>query len=237
VCREGFGLSNVADCVFLDLPAPWDALESAKEALRLDVAGRVCCFSPCIEQVLRTAEAMRKQGWCEIETFESLVRNHESLSQARTAPLVPVGDAIRKIREVEANKSQRRLGQIERSRRARVVKERAAALVAEGVAEKEAQAQAEAETAQAEANGDEEMQDPRDAAEEALATATPWTVKLPDPRENVKRELSQANVYSRTLQDVSCAELRLRSVTMLTPLRRCEATRRTSPLLHCGHAC
>jgi tRNA (adenine57-N1/adenine58-N1)-methyltransferase len=34
VCNDGFGLENVADAVFLDLPSPWKALESAKAALK-----------------------------------------------------------------------------------------------------------------------------------------------------------------------------------------------------------
>lgn len=34
VCAEGFGLDHVADAVFLDLPTPWEAVESAKQALK-----------------------------------------------------------------------------------------------------------------------------------------------------------------------------------------------------------
>ena len=34
VCQFGFDLENVADAVFLDLPVPWDALPSAKKALK-----------------------------------------------------------------------------------------------------------------------------------------------------------------------------------------------------------
>ena len=31
VCQNGFGLENVADAVFLDLPHPWDAIPHAKK--------------------------------------------------------------------------------------------------------------------------------------------------------------------------------------------------------------
>ena len=33
VCKDGFGLSSVADAVFLDLPSPWEAVPFAKLAL------------------------------------------------------------------------------------------------------------------------------------------------------------------------------------------------------------
>ncbi len=34
VCAKGFDLQGVADAVFLDLPAPWEAIPHAKAALR-----------------------------------------------------------------------------------------------------------------------------------------------------------------------------------------------------------
>lgn len=34
VCQFGFDLEDVADAVLLDLPVPWDALPSAKKALK-----------------------------------------------------------------------------------------------------------------------------------------------------------------------------------------------------------
>ena len=34
VCKDGFGLTHVADAVFLDLPLPWEALPFAKDALK-----------------------------------------------------------------------------------------------------------------------------------------------------------------------------------------------------------
>ena len=47
VCEEGFGLDHVADAVFLDLPKPWEAVASAKKALKLE--GMLLCKSPAPE--------------------------------------------------------------------------------------------------------------------------------------------------------------------------------------------
>lgn len=60
VIKDGFGLEDCADAVFLDVPAPWDAVRHAAKALRRDVACRICCFSPCVEQVLKTVAALRE---------------------------------------------------------------------------------------------------------------------------------------------------------------------------------
>ncbi|KAI1340879.1 tRNA methyltransferase complex GCD14 subunit [Xylariaceae sp. FL0016] len=98
VYNEGFlvdGQSPEAECVFLDLPAPWRALphlarrkptvsqltsggldeldcaESEwKSPLRPDRAVYICSFSPCIEQVTKTTEVMRRLGWMDIEMVE-----------------------------------------------------------------------------------------------------------------------------------------------------------------------
>jgi len=35
VYKDGFELDNEVDAVFLDLPAPWEALEHAKKAMRV----------------------------------------------------------------------------------------------------------------------------------------------------------------------------------------------------------
>lgn len=76
VIKNGFGLMDVADAVFLDLPAPWDAIGHAKAALRKDKASRICCFSPCAEQVQKTCEALRSHGFFNIEMVEVLLRDH-----------------------------------------------------------------------------------------------------------------------------------------------------------------
>lgn len=49
--------------VFLDLPAPWEAVASAKETFIQHRTGKICCFSPCIEQVAKTVEALNSNGF------------------------------------------------------------------------------------------------------------------------------------------------------------------------------
>lgn len=117
VCKDGFGLTDAADSVFLDLPAPWEAIGHATQALRRDTVTRICCFSPCIEQVLKTVTALTEHGFTDVETFESLVRTHESHSAA--GPEVSIDEAIDRIRLVEKRKETRRLIQIEKARSAK----------------------------------------------------------------------------------------------------------------------
>ncbi|XP_042722707.1 tRNA (adenine(58)-N(1))-methyltransferase catalytic subunit TRMT61A isoform X3 [Lagopus leucura] len=73
VCKNGFGVSDIADAVFLDIPSPWEAIGHAKAALKAE-GGRICSFSPCIEQVQRTCLAMEEYGFTEINTLEILLR-------------------------------------------------------------------------------------------------------------------------------------------------------------------
>lgn len=46
VCHSGFGVSHVADAVFLDIPSPWEAVGHAWDALKVEgasgVLGGVC---------------------------------------------------------------------------------------------------------------------------------------------------------------------------------------------------
>lgn len=76
VCEEGFGVEDVADAVFLDLPKPWEALPHAVTAIKMS-GGRICSFSPCIEQVTRTCEVLESLGLQELLTLECLAREFQ----------------------------------------------------------------------------------------------------------------------------------------------------------------
>jgi tRNA (adenine57-N1/adenine58-N1)-methyltransferase len=67
-------------------------VESAKRALKHQ--GRLCSFSPCIEQVQRTCLRLDEQGFSEIVTIEILLRTfevqpHQGWPVARPAVLKP----------------------------------------------------------------------------------------------------------------------------------------------------
>ncbi|KAI9726065.1 MAG: tRNA (adenine-N(1)-)-methyltransferase catalytic subunit trm61 [Chrysothrix sp. TS-e1954] len=86
VYEDGFALDDFhsgvesldldATAVFLDLPAPWQALphltRSSKALTTLSPihAVHLCCFLPCIEQVQRAATALQAHGWLEIRMEE-----------------------------------------------------------------------------------------------------------------------------------------------------------------------
>lgn len=95
VCQDGFkiDMSSVkegtvtstteprqyaVDAIFLDLPAPWEALSHLDPHLHPHSITRLCSFSPCIEQVQKTVEYLRKLGWLEITCFEIAGREWES---------------------------------------------------------------------------------------------------------------------------------------------------------------
>ena len=63
VCKDGFGSVTGVEAVFLDLPAPWEAIPHVMKVIRHDVIVKICCFSPCIEQVTKTCSALRAAGF------------------------------------------------------------------------------------------------------------------------------------------------------------------------------
>ena len=63
------------DAVFLDIPDPWAAVESAWAALR--PCGHLAAFSPNMEQVKETVAALRAKRFVEVRSHELLEREME----------------------------------------------------------------------------------------------------------------------------------------------------------------
>jgi tRNA (adenine57-N1/adenine58-N1)-methyltransferase len=99
VCAEGFGddvSGGGADCAFLDLPSPWEAIPHLSRVFTRKRVARVCCFSPCIEQVLSTHAALRKEGFTNITTYDLYYRNWE----ARPLQVKSVDEACERLRGI-----------------------------------------------------------------------------------------------------------------------------------------
>ncbi|KAI9568478.1 tRNA methyltransferase complex subunit Cpd1 [Boletus coccyginus] len=109
VCKDGFTVENLVDSVFLDLPAPWDAIQHAKKALRKDCPTRICCFSPCMEQVLRTVSALNEAGFTDITMYETLLRPHEVQQLPPPRPLAQVIDKLKRMEHYREEKRQRQI--------------------------------------------------------------------------------------------------------------------------------
>ena len=128
VYENGFlledGVSPKADVIFLDLPEPRRALEhlarspqdGSASALNPSSPARLCTFSPCIEQVQQTVEAMQRLGWVEISTFEvqhkridvrrdMVSLNYEGL-RGVNASAANVEEAVAKLKELDAKVTQ-----------------------------------------------------------------------------------------------------------------------------------
>jgi len=79
---EGIDEEGV-DTVVLDLAVPWLVVPHAYR--RLKGSSVLASFSPTIEQVMKTVEALRAHSFAEVETFELLMRRM-NVGENRTRP-------------------------------------------------------------------------------------------------------------------------------------------------------
>uniref|UniRef100_A0A8R1DHU7 tRNA (adenine(58)-N(1))-methyltransferase n=1 Tax=Caenorhabditis japonica TaxID=281687 RepID=A0A8R1DHU7_CAEJA len=99
VCTDGFFVTNACDGVFLDVPAPWDAIPHAARALSRSRGGRIVSFSPCMEQVQRACLAMSAAGFVCVETIEVVPEQKKIVGQHRQTleEFEELGDAYPKM--------------------------------------------------------------------------------------------------------------------------------------------
>ncbi|KAF5114839.1 hypothetical protein DV495_002547 [Geotrichum candidum] len=106
VCKNGFRLDPAApegegrldaSAVFLDLPSPWLAIPNLKSVVSRERSTAICCFSPCIEQVTRTVEALKKEGWQHIEMVEVSAKKWEGHKEMVRS----IDDAMERLRDVK----------------------------------------------------------------------------------------------------------------------------------------
>lgn len=100
VCAEGFDIDGTkidAEAVFLDLPSPWEAIPHLKSVITHETEARICCFSPCVEQVLKTVTALQENGWTKIEMTEV----SSLLWESRKVMIRELDDAIKRLKDVK----------------------------------------------------------------------------------------------------------------------------------------
>jgi tRNA (adenine57-N1/adenine58-N1)-methyltransferase len=71
------------DAVILDLATPWLVVPHAHSALK--PSGTIVSFSPTMDQIVNTTEALNRHGYVDIETVECLVRGMQ-VERGRTRP-------------------------------------------------------------------------------------------------------------------------------------------------------
>ena len=71
------------DAVILDMATPWLVVPHAYRALK--PCGTLVSFSPTIDQVVKTVEALKENGFIDIETVECLMRGMQ-IERGKTRP-------------------------------------------------------------------------------------------------------------------------------------------------------
>ncbi|KAK1253362.1 hypothetical protein MKX07_001439 [Trichoderma sp. CBMAI-0711] len=148
VYNDGFNVNGEtlnATAVFLDLPAPWEALHHLSRR-KIQKGGKaaddddgswvspldpkqsvyICTFSPCIEQVMRTVTELRTLGWVDVDMVE-IANQKINISRERVGVNYPtekgynsspadVAEAVTKLRSLaERNKETQRVQALQAS--------------------------------------------------------------------------------------------------------------------------
>jgi len=98
---------HTIDAVFLDLPKPWECVENAALILK-EQGGKLCTFSPCIEQVQKACAKMSELNFIDIKTVEILAKDYQ-VHKVQVEPLLAGGAKQPKQQEsfVVANEEMR----------------------------------------------------------------------------------------------------------------------------------
>jgi len=81
--REPLGVTGL-DAFFLDMPDPWNALDSVYQAVK--PAGAVLAYVPTVNQVEKTVLSMERHGgFADIHAYETLLREY-SVEEGATRP-------------------------------------------------------------------------------------------------------------------------------------------------------
>ncbi|VDM32748.1 unnamed protein product [Hydatigera taeniaeformis] len=71
--------------IMIDLPEPWIVIPTIAKCFTSS-GGRVCVFSPCIEQVQKTCTNLRSAGFSDIEVIECISRNYDPVHTVLNVP-------------------------------------------------------------------------------------------------------------------------------------------------------
>ncbi|VDO06443.1 unnamed protein product [Rodentolepis nana] len=91
VLAEGFpeagSTHNPDGChaVMIDLPQPWAVIPNLPKCFTAS-GGRVCVFSPCIEQIQKSCNSLRSAGFTQTEVFECVSRNYDFVHSVLNVP-------------------------------------------------------------------------------------------------------------------------------------------------------
>lgn len=73
--KGGFQLGQAAaHAIFLDLPEPWLAVPHAAYTIKAN--GRICSYSPCMEQTQKTVAALKQNGFHSLRTVEARLKEY-----------------------------------------------------------------------------------------------------------------------------------------------------------------